>query len=471
MNDNINLITGFRLRIILLLAVRLFFYFSTIIGFTLGICILILRVTLLVQQTYLFWSLLIFVPVVLLSVLYAVLKAPSKKTLKSLFDTKNKCGGLLIASEEVNLGFWESRISNLSRPKIRWKNRKMPGLFILAVIFVVAGFLVPQKYVQIVSARPMKIGEDLDKLTEQVDTLKNEDIIQEKTAEELKQALEEVKNTATGNDPVKTWETLDHIQQNLKKQAQDAASQALSQTENLAKAEALSQALSESGAELSSKVSAEAMSELSAMVKSLAGENEKLKESLEPNTLKACELGKLESSQLNELKTALQLSKQNISSSLSKMCQAGMIDVNTLNMCQALAQCDANSLKECMAKDANAMSVSQMLSQACAMSGSNPGRGGVDRGRADAAMTWKEESSEQGAKFTEKVLPPASLNALKDSITVNVSVSAPVVEKNAQSTATNALGSAASGMGQSFTQKILPKHRGAVKRYFEREQK
>jgi len=468
-NDNKEIIERFRLRIILLLAIRYLLLFSMVAGFFLGLAILILRVVFLVSRADLFWSFLIFVPVFFFSILAALVRIPSVRSLKSLLDSQNKCGGLLVASDEVDLGIWQNKLSRIACPKVRWKNRKVSGLLTVSAIFVIAGFLVPQKYVQIVLAGPLKIDKDVEKLAEQIETLKEENIIPEKTADEFEQALEEVKKTASGSDPVKTWESLDHIQQNLKKQAQDAAGFALSQTENLTKAEALSQALAETGAELDSKISADAAAELSAMVKSLADENEKLRESLDPNIFKAFEQGQLNSEQLSQLMEALKSNKLNLSGSLSKLCKAGLIDVNSLKMCEALGQCDANGLGKCLCKDANSLSIGQMLSMCCG--GNIPGRGGVDRGRADAPMTWTEGSDEENAKFKEKILPPSSLSALKESITVGVSISEPVVEDGSQSTATGNLGSAAPGGGQAVTRKILPRHKGAVKRYFEREQK
>jgi hypothetical protein len=94
------------------------------------------------------------------------------------------------------------------------------------------------------------------------------------------------------------------------------------------------------------------------------------------------------------------------------------------------------------------------------------GRGGVDRGRGDAPMTWTDRSSERGAKFKEQVLP-SSLSGLKDSELVGRSTGAPGIEKNGPQQA-GALKGAAAGGGSAFTQTVLPRHRGAVNRYFQR---
>ena len=109
------------------------------------------------------------------------------------------------------------------------------------------------------------------------------------------------------------------------------------------------------------------------------------------------------------------------------------------------------------------MSVDEATLQWCA------GKGGVDRGRGDAAMTWTDGSSEKDARFKEKVLPPSSVAGLNDSQLVGLSASAPTADTSGVA-AHGALNSAASGGGSAYTQTILPRHRGAVRRYFDRPQ-
>src|SRR5262249_45557171 len=112
---------------------------------------------------------------------------------------------------------------------------------------------------------------------------------------------------------------------------------------------------------------------------------------------------------------------------------------------------------------AQKMSVKEALGAWC----DNLGKGGVDRGRADAAMTWTDGTSEKDAKFKEKVLPPSAVAGLNDSQLVGLSATAPTVDPNGV-VAHGALNNTASGGGSAYTQTILPRHKGAVRRYFER---
>ena len=83
-------------------------------------------------------------------------------------------------------------------------------------------------------------------------------------------------------------------------------------------------------------------------------------------------------------------------------------------------------------------------------------------------MTWTEGSDQKNAKFKEKALPPAAVAGLQDSQMVGLSAAAPEVQKG-NLAAHGALNNAASGGGAAYTQTILPRHKGAVKRYFDRK--
>ena len=84
-------------------------------------------------------------------------------------------------------------------------------------------------------------------------------------------------------------------------------------------------------------------------------------------------------------------------------------------------------------------------------------------------MTWTDGSTEQDAAFKEQVLPPASLEALKESLMVGVSADAPLVEESSETSGAGVLESVTAGSGEAFTHTILPRHKGAVRRYFDRD--
>ena len=83
-------------------------------------------------------------------------------------------------------------------------------------------------------------------------------------------------------------------------------------------------------------------------------------------------------------------------------------------------------------------------------------------------MTWSEGTSADGAKFEAEVLPLSNIASLEDSEVIGLSTAAPTVETSGAAPQSGGLNGAAAGGGSAFNQTVLPRHKGAVKRYFER---
>jgi hypothetical protein len=87
-------------------------------------------------------------------------------------------------------------------------------------------------------------------------------------------------------------------------------------------------------------------------------------------------------------------------------------------------------------------------------------------------MTWKDPSAEAGARFEEVALPPSAVAALGRQSLLGLSAADPSRPGSARpsgsSEGANALQSGASGEGSAVVRDLLPQHRGAVRRYFER---
>jgi hypothetical protein len=95
----------------------------------------------------------------------------------------------------------------------------------------------------------------------------------------------------------------------------------------------------------------------------------------------------------------------------------------------------------------------------------DPGTGGINRGRADAELTWGDEALPFD-RFKSVALPPGSVRSPDDWSPVAVLPGAPKEspERNLSSTGMQFAGTA----GQSAVRRTLaPRHYSAVKRYFE----
>src|SRR5262249_7035000 len=287
--------------------------------------------------------------------------------------------------------------------------------------------------------------------------------------EALEQKLDQLGLEASGEDPAKTWEALDHLNDAVEKAAKEAAEAASARRERLARAEAVAEGLMAGGDQLDSKTMTEAMRTLGEMTREAVKENELLAGDLSPETQEAIKSGSLKAEHLKDLSKALSQSKSALNQKLSKLSKSGQfgqferINPNALKGGAQPNRRDNSGLARFLKENAEKMSVDEATLQWCA------GKGGVDRGRGDAAMTWTNGSSEKGARFKEKVLPPSSVAGLNDSRLVGLSASAPAADTSGVA-AHGALNSAASGGGSAYTQTILPRHRGAVRRYFDRPQ-
>ncbi len=448
----------------LLLAFRQSLTFITIWFFIWGAVALVLRAASATPRGRLLWGGIGVVVAVIAAAFVSRRWSPSRDSVRAMLDCRNDCGGLLMAGADADLGAW--RVPEVTLPRLRWRKARAFGMLAASFAFVLISLLAPVRFAATDAARPMDVSREVENLSAQIEALKEAQVIEEAKAEALEQKLDQLGREASGEDPSKTWEALDHLNDAVEKAAKEAAEAANAKQERLARAEALAEGLMAGGDQLDSKTLAEAMRTLGEMTREAIKENESLAGDLSPETLEAIKSGSLNAERLKDLSKALSQGRSALNQKLSKLGQSGQsrrINPNSLKGGAQANRRDNSGLARFLKENAEKMSVDEATLQWCA------GRGGVDRGRGDAAMTWTDGSSEKDARFKETVLPPSSVAGLKDSQLVGLSASAPTADKSGVA-AHGALNSAASGGGSAYTQTILPRHRGAVKRYFDRPQ-
>ncbi|MBW8035508.1 MAG: hypothetical protein FVQ79_07725 [Planctomycetes bacterium] len=454
-----------QIKLAVIFAIRHSMRFLSVLGFLLAIGVLIVRLVFSAGVLDLLWGLLVFIPGIVLAVFLAFRQIPTRKSLHAMVDSRSGCGGLIMASDETDIGNWESNISVEDILRIRWKWSRPFGIFFAAMAFVIFSFAIPQRYVNATSHQQLDINEDMTELLEQVNVLKEEDIITDEEVAQFAEKLEQLQDSADGSDPVKTWESLDHLKDSLKKKADQATADALSQTEELTQAETFAEGLSKDGAALSQSQLLQAMADLASMTKDMALENEMLQNSLKAAGFNPSQLSELSAEELEKLMKALRACKGQLSNCVGNMCKVGLADLKMLKRCEKLGQCNSKGLMAFLS-ECEGMGMCQGVAAFC--SGNRPGRGGISRGRGDAPMMWGDLSTKDNTKFQEKILPQANMAALKDSSLVGVSLGAPQVEQGAAYGGDGNLDISTAAGGQAKTHKILPRHRGTVKRYFER---
>jgi hypothetical protein len=94
-----------------------------------------------------------------------------------------------------------------------------------------------------------------------------------------------------------------------------------------------------------------------------------------------------------------------------------------------------------------------------------PGRGGVNRGRADAALTWGDET-QRVDKFKSKPLPPGAPRSPDDWAPVVVLPGSPEEAAILSDRSTGRQYDAGAGQG-AWRRSLAPRHQSAVKKYFD----
>jgi hypothetical protein len=82
-------------------------------------------------------------------------------------------------------------------------------------------------------------------------------------------------------------------------------------------------------------------------------------------------------------------------------------------------------------------------------------------------MTWKEESSDDGARFKEEALPPSA--QLSDAQFIGVTRAAPELSGDDVAVEHGALSGARGSGGAAHSQVILPRHKQTVRNFFKRD--
>ena len=457
MHSDEKAVRWFRTKLAILLVLKKIFAFATVWGLLWGTAVIILRATVGMPPLSLLGGVVGLSIAVSVAVILALRKIPNRTAVRASLDKYSRSGGLVMAAEDAALGKWSEHIPRIQQPRFRWRGGNSLVRFSGAAAFVCISLLIPERFVEISKAHPLDITEEVSQLADGIDVLKEEEIIELTQAEAFEKKLDQLQTEATGEDPAKTWEALDHLTDVISQESTAAAEDALSETENLTEAETLADALLNEASEMDARLLTEAMTALSGLLQKAGEENALLAEQLSNLEADALELTP---DQLKEISAVLRLSKREIMDRLEKLKAVNLIDLETLNACEKLGECNSDGLAAFLAENSGLMSVSDCVGGWC--------RAGIGRGPGHAPMTWTDGSPEEGAEFKEDTLPLSNIASLQDSEIFGISAAAPSIETSNPIQQSSALNGASAGGGSSVTQTVLPRHKASVKRYFDR---
>jgi hypothetical protein len=435
----------------------------TMWAFVWGTIALVLRLTTSTSNTTLLWGALGFPLVAVLSAWMAKRRFPNPTAVRAYLDNLAGCGGMLMAGLERELGRWDFALPK-SLPTFRWNGGRPLTLFVFAGSYLALCLLLPIEP-RILSANSrLDVSRETERLGQQVKVLQEEKILDSERAENLKQKLEQVRDQAAGKEPAKSLEALDHLNEVVRQESHKAAESAGHEASTLKKLETAAEALQQAAEGLDPSESAQLMKELSAMAKMAAEESEKLNEELDSDLAAELANGKLSTTKLPRLSAAARAANSKVKRLAKNLFNAKLIDADQLKDCEGRCKFDPKDLAEFLKKNG-------CKGGLCDAMGNCPGRGGVNEGPGVAELQFGEGTSAEGAKFHEEALPAGDLAALKDSQMIGVSTATPERDKQSPAPVSGGLQSAAPGGGSANAAVVLPQHRGAVGRYFDRDKK
>lgn len=446
-------------RLMRLLAGRNAVQWMTLWFFLWGVVVLAVRIAGVTQTGWLGLGLFGIGPIFILAILRARRQKPEFTKVRASYDRVNACGGVLMAEETADMSAWQTHLPTAAAPRLRWRSGRMMTLLGVSALFAATALLLPERLTKF-SSHQLEIGQIVEQLQAEVQTLAQEKILKEKKADELEQQLAAMKKDSSGLDPNKTWEALDHIKEANADLAKQAAEEALNKTAELTQAQTLATAMQEAAESgMSQDTATQAAQTLAGMIKAAKLEEGLLNGKIPPELL--TDLSGLNKEQMAKLMSALQFNKDALGKTVGKLAALKMIDPSMLGKCTSAGEGkNPGALADFLSSCTNGSEATDLMMFYC--------RGGVSRGRGDAMMTWKDESSADGAKFKEEALPAST--HLSDAQFVGVSKAAPELSGTEVAAGHGALDNAAGSGGSAHSQVILPEHKQAVQRFFKREE-
>lgn len=448
-----------------LLTLRRAVQLATVWFFIWGVVVLALRISGAQNTFWLTLGLFGIVPLIIFAAWSARKQQPAFAKIRANYDRLNACGGVVMAQETSDMGDWLTQLPAAVIPKFKWHSGRAMLLLSVSALFAATALLLPERLTHLGSQHSLEIGQIVEQLKAEVQTLTQEKIVDEKKSTDLQQQLAQLQKDASGYDPNKTWEALDHIKQANSDAAKQAAEEAVKKTESLTEAQTLAKAM-EMAAEqgMEPATAAQAAQDLASMLNAAKLEEGILNGKIPPELLQ--NLSGLDKEQMEKLLKALEMNKATLSNTMSNLANLKMIDPAKLAAMKKAGQCPnpdglALYLSQCKGGNCNSELLFSWIHKR--------GRGGPGGGGPEAPMDWDNDTSEANLKFQEHALPPSS--HLADAQTVGVSKAAPELAKNDVVEQRGALDNATAGGGSAHTQVILPEHRQAVQKFFKRDEK
>lgn len=387
---------------------------------------------------------------------------PQPVKLLALLDDVNSSGGILCAAADgVRSDQW-SRPAQLSLPEFNFPRKRPAEAAIAAVLFAAGSFLIPIP--DDVGFGPKRLAADktVEELKEAIERLERDSAIPDDEAERLKDQLDELSTTAAGDDPVKTWETLDYLKDSLDKKAVEASVEATAFLEKLSQVESALEGIGAPAAKDAAYDSRKEMSEAMKTLQSLLNEDGKCGESaagrlwdkesgLSGELRKMAEQSKLSPEQLERLREALKNAKLK-----AGKCLAGAKALSPEEFEKFLEALKRGSCQNGSCKSDTRRSV--CFGVPC---------GGLGKGGPGAELRFAGDTKPDDSKLKPEMLPESKFEDLDNAKVIGYSWGE-ATESDGTAARPGTLAGATKGGAHAKAQSVLPRHRRVVDEYFKR---
>ena len=368
---------------------------------------------------------------IIIALLTSRRRLPDWRRLLAWMDAAQHGGGLYVTAMETDLGAWQPATPTADElpENPPWKPAIAPLL--LSIVFLIGAQLIPISEKVIMKDHRLDVSDKVAEMEEKVDFLEESSLIPEKTAEELKESLEDLSTQNDAKDPGKTYELLDAVAKRL----EYAAGMAY---ENLETEAAAKEQFSAMLQEMLQKNAQES--------KSLA----ELAELCDHLSLSPEDMAKL----MKEMPNQPQLSPEEIQKLIEQLKQQG----KTARQLQAkLSEKGLTQGKKPGEGEGDEMAA--MLMQM-----GMPGNGGIDRGPGAAPLDMSGKTEDFTGTFKEEKLE--ALMNKEDSFLLDTQAVKPDVKPtDMEAGRAGSLQGGDAAIRQNRG-RIHPQHRNAIKEYF-----
>jgi hypothetical protein len=404
-----------------------------------GLAALICRMFLPGAAPRLHWLWLAPVLAVLPALVICVRRAYRPAEVAALADSLNGGHGMLLTLLETNDSAWADspmadRAVKLSLPRLRpWRRL---ATIVPAVAFLATALWLPQRVPQGSSA---VLADDIAaNLTATLVELKQQELITPEEEKRLEEEIERIRRGAEERVDAPSWEAADALREKVAAGVSEKQNAVKWAEESLARYAAAAQAGGDASA-IADAHSAELMKALDKLAQSglLAGAPADLQRLLKSGKLPT------DGASLRELAASLAKYLAETNGRFGDLGRLG----------KELGRFDPAEFP-------------LASSESSPDGDGEPGRGGINRGRGDAELTWGKESLPFD-RFKAHALPPGAAGSPDDWAPVVELPGAPQ-ESPAQSASSGARQYAAVAGQTAWRRTLAPRHQSAVKKYFEK---